>query len=206
MRNCFRDVGLEAPDMSVYLPRLARKKPPQIIKNVGGYRLAGALRRALDKKLGDEPVITAITDTLATLPAKLPDLNGREFLVETLKCYKVRAYRATIVMVWNLAYDHLIRWIFTDAGRISALNGTISTTFLKKSGIKNIEDFYNFKEVEIIELCRASNLLDKNTIQVLRDKLARRNMAAHPSRVIISQHQADDAISDLVNNIILRLL
>jgi hypothetical protein len=45
MRQCFREVSVDPPDMSVYLPRIAAKKPPQLIKEKGGYRLSGALRR-----------------------------------------------------------------------------------------------------------------------------------------------------------------
>ena len=44
-----------------------------------------------------------------------------------------------------------------------------------------------------------------NTKKILTDKLARRNLAAHPSLVEITQYQAEDAISDLVNNVILKL-
>jgi hypothetical protein len=36
-------------------------------------------------------------------------------------------------------------------------------------------------------------------------KLERRNIAAHPSQVVIVQHQADDLITDLVNNVVLAL-
>ena len=36
--------------------------------------------------------------------------------------------------------------------------------------------------------------------------LTKRNMAAHPSVVAITVYQAQDAISDLVNNVILKLI
>jgi hypothetical protein len=48
-------------------------------------------------------------------------------------------------------------------------------------------------------------LLNKNTVAILKDKLTRRNTAAHPSRITVTQHQADDAISDLVLNVIVAL-
>ncbi|MCV3243013.1 hypothetical protein [Mesorhizobium sp. ZC-5] len=206
MRKCFRDVGLDPPDMSVYLPRLVAKKPPQLVREKGGYRLAGGLRRDLDRRFGVDPVVAVVTQTLSELPQKVPDLAERAFLTEALNCYRVRAYRAAIVMTWNLAYDHLVRWLFKDASRIVALNAAIGTKFPKKSiVINNIEDLDDLKEYELIESCRVARLLDKNTVQILKDKLSRRNIAAHPSRVIINQHQADDTISDLVNNVILFL-
>jgi len=206
MRQCFRDAGLDAPDMSIYLPRLAAKKPPQLVKERGGYRLAASVRRELDKRLGGDPTVVAVAKVLTDLPAKLPDLAERAFLTEALSCYKVKAFRAAIVMTWNLAYDHVVRWIFADAGRLNSFNSGITTKYPKKNLVlKKVEDLDEMKESEVIEVLRVARLLDKNTTQILRDKLNRRNMAAHPSRVIFTQHQADDMITDLVANVILLL-
>ena len=103
MRQCFRDAGLDPPDMSVYLPRLTSKKPPQLVREKNGYRLAAAVKRTLDTRLGADPTITAVAKSLTDLPAKMPSMAEREFLAEALNCYRVKAYRASIVMVWNLA-------------------------------------------------------------------------------------------------------
>jgi hypothetical protein len=206
MRQCFRDAGLHPPDMSVYLPRLATKKPPQLIKEKGGYRLSGVVRRHLDKRYGDDPTVVAISQLLSSLPAKIPDLAERAFLSEALNCYRVKAYRAAIIMVWNLAYDHLVRWILVDSGRLQSLNSGIATRYPKKGlVVARVDDLDDLKESELIEACRTSRLLDKNTVVLLKEKLARRNTVAHPSRVAVTQHQADDAISDLVLNVILAL-
>jgi hypothetical protein len=206
MRKCFREAGLEPPDMSIYLPRLASKKPPQLIREKGAYRLAGSTRRELDKRFGGDPIVTAVTKTLAELPAKLPDIVERVFLTETLNCYRVKAYRASITMAWNLAYDHLVRWVAKDPTRLAAFNAGLATKYPKKNlVILKLEDFDELKESEMIEAARSGKILDKNTTQVLKDKLNRRNMAAHPSRITFTQYQADDAISDLVNNIMLVL-
>lgn len=206
MRQCFRDASLDAPDMSVYLPRLAAKKPPQIIKEKSGYRLSSAVRRELDKKHGDDPTVVVISQILSGLPAKVPNLAERAFLSEALNCYRVKAYRAAIIMAWNLAYDHLVRWIFADSGRLQHLNSGIATRYPKKGlVVTKIDDLDDLKESELIEACRTSGLLNKNVVAILKDKLTRRNTVAHPSRISVSQHQADDAISDLVLNVILTL-
>lgn len=206
MRQCFKEAGVEAPDMSVYLPRLATKKPPQLIKERGGYRLSGAVRRALDIRLGGDPTTVAVAKTLTDLPASVPDLAEREFLTEALNCYRVRAYRATVIMVWNLAYDHLAHWVFADASRLASMNTGIATKYPKKGLTLAVrEDADELKESEFIEAARTGKVIDKNTAQILREKLGRRNMAAHPSRVSISQHSADEMITDLINNVILKL-
>ncbi|MGX9178683.1 hypothetical protein [Mesorhizobium sp. BHbdii] len=206
IRQCFKEAGIDPPDTSVYLPRLAAKKPPQLIREKGGYRLAGAVRRVLDTRLGGDPTVAAVTKALTDLPAQVPDLAEREFLTEALNCYRVRAFRATIIMAWNLAYDHLVRWVFSDPSRVQSFNAGIASKYPKKNlVVAKHEDADALKESEFIESARAANLLDKNTTQILKDKLGRRNMAAHPSRVTITQHQADDMITDLVANVILKL-
>ena len=48
--------------------------------------------------------------------------------------------------------------------------------------------------------------INDDTFKMLKAKLDRRNTAAHPSNLIIMQPQADDMISDLVNNVILALV
>jgi hypothetical protein len=207
MKQCFREAGLEPPNTSVYLPRLAGKKPPQIMKDKGGYRLAGALRRTLDTKYGGDPTVTAVAKTLSDLPAKIPDLDEKDFLTEALNCYRVRAFRASIIMVWNLSYDHLVRWVFADASRVQALNTSLASKYPKKAlSVGKPDDLDVLKESEFIEAARAGKLLDKNTFQILGEKLRRRNMAAHPSSIAISQHSADDMITDLVANIVLRFV
>ncbi len=109
-------------------------------------------------------------------------------------------------MVWNLAYDHLIRWLLADADRLAKLNDAIITQYAKKAvEVRELEHFEWLKEAELIELLFKTRILDKTMVQVLKDKLGRRNLAAHPSTLEITQFQADEAVHDLVNNVIRRL-
>lgn len=207
IRNCYRSIGSAPPDASVYLPRMAAKKPPELVRAHGGYKLEGALARSLTAKYGQQKTSVAVTTLLSDLPSKIPDLAERAFLSETLDCYRVGAFRAAIVMAWNLAFDHLLRWIESDVKRLSDFNAAIPLSYPKKKVqvISRREDFEEFKEAEIIEICRTAKLCSKNTIEVLREKLKRRNAAAHPSQLVIGQHQADDVVTDLINNVVLSL-
>src|SRR5258707_723648 len=131
---------------------------------------------------------------LAELPDKVPDIVERVFLQETLNCYRVQAYRAAIVMAWSLAFDHVLRWILRDAVRLAEFNSAILVKYPKRVGVSiaKFEDFSEeFKEFEIIEVCRTGTLLSKDQIEILREKLKKRNSAAHPSTVIVTQPQAD---------------
>ena len=62
-----------------------------------------------------------------------------------------------------------------------------------------------FKEFEVIEVCANAGFVNDNIKKILNEKLSRRNLAAHPSLVEIIQYQAEDMISDVINNVILKL-
>ncbi|HVV93510.1 MAG TPA: hypothetical protein VHD15_08840 [Hyphomicrobiales bacterium] len=93
-------------------------------------------------------------------------------------------------MAWNLCYDHLLRWAINEPNRVDALNVAIRSKFPKKNlVITKREETDELKESEFIEAARISKLIDKNTPQIIKEKPARRNMAAHPSQISIIQHQ-----------------
>jgi hypothetical protein len=138
----------------------------------------------------------------------VPDLAEKNFLAESMKCYRHEAYRACVVMTWNLAYSHLLQWILNDAPRLADFNAAITKRYQKKSSIdisKYDEFTEQLKESEVIEICNTASLLNSNVIRILREKLGKRNSAAHPASVVIVQSQADDMITDLVNNVVLAL-
>jgi hypothetical protein len=145
----------------------------------------------------------AVSKLLADLPDRVPDMAEKVFLSEAIDCYRVRAYRACIVMTWNLAFDHLLNWI----SRLAAFNAAITKTFQKRVGvvIKTYDDFADeFKEFEIIEVCNTAQTVNGN-LSSLKEKLVKRNIAAHPSSVVVVQSQADDVVTDLINNVVLAL-
>lgn len=206
IRTAFQKAGIEPPNVSQYLDRLKNKKPPQVVKSGSGFRLAGTVRRSMDSKVGGNPSIIAVSKLLSELPAKVPNVAERDFLNEALSCYKVKAYRAAIVMAWNLAYDHLMGWLLADAARLDQLNDRIKKRFPKLTVVVAVrDDFDELKESQLIEACRTARLLNKNMVEILESKLKRRNTVAHPSTVVVTQAQADDTITDLVNNVVLAL-
>ena len=153
--------------------------------------------------------MTAVNKILTDLPAKVPNVVERAFLGEALKCYRVEAYRACIVMTWNLAYAHLLDWILKDANRLSAFNSAITKRYPKRAGlsISKYDEFLDeIKEREFIEICATGGLFNSNTFKILKEKLDRRNIVAHPSNVLVVQSQADDVVTDLINNVVLVLV
>jgi hypothetical protein len=115
--------------------------------------------------------VTAVNKILTDLPAKVPNVVERAFLGEALKCYRVEAYRACIVMTWNLAYAHLLDWILKDANRLSAFNSAITKRYPKRAGlsISKYDEFLDeLKEREFIEICATGGLFLLKYLQDLK--------------------------------------
>jgi hypothetical protein len=207
IRGCFSKVHLDAPAaLATYISRMADAK--ELIAEKSRFKLSRSVRADLDKKYGLHPSVQAVSKILTDLPDKVPDMAEQVFLSEAIDCYRVRAYRACIVMTWNLAFDHLLRWILKDAARLATFNAAIPRKYPKRAGviIEAYDDFADeFKEFEIVEVCNTAQTVNGNIVKILKEKLVKRNLAAHPSSVVVLQPQADDVVTDLVNNVVLAL-
>jgi hypothetical protein len=206
VRKCFEQLRLVAPNVSLHLTRMAESKLPSLIHSNGKYKLHRRDMLQLSGLYSDHPSTIAASKLLTDLPAMVPDLAERAFLEEAINCYKVKAYRAAIVMTWNLTYDHLIHWIFKDPAKVTALNLALSKRFQKNPPTVSVsQDFENIKEFDLVESCGTAALVSSNVVKILKEKLTKRNMAAHPSTVVVIESQANDVITDLVNNVVLAL-
>jgi hypothetical protein len=209
VRICYAKLHInEPPALATYLTRMADARPADLLREKGKYKLARQARTELDKTYGIHQSIVLVSKLLSDLPGKIPNVDQRTFLTEALKCYKVEAYRACIIMTWNLAYAHLLDWILSDGARLANFNAAITKRYQKMTTLKitKYDEFLDeLKESQVIEICNSASLFNSNIFKILKDKLDRRNIAAHPSSVVVVQSQADDVITDLVNNVVLAL-
>ena len=208
IRTCYEAAHIELPgNLSRSVEALTEKQPPDLLKQGGAYRLHAKQRQAFDAQYGQTDSVLDIEQTLAVLPGRLKSESERLYLEETLICYKHRAFRAAIVMSWNLAYDHVLHWILADGNRLASFNQGIVLRNPRKAHVRVTvrSDFEELKEDEVLDI--AANLpgITANMKRTLKEKLGRRNTYAHPSTMTISRHQVDDMISDLVNNVVLQL-
>lgn len=209
IRDCFNRLHLVEPgNLARSIDALTEKSPPDLLKDIRGYRLAAHTRDAFDQRYGKAESTVTVEKALAELPGKISDDGERLFLQETLTCYRHGAFRATIVMAWNLAYDHLVRWILAEPTRLAMFNQGIAKRNPKKAHItiQGRDDFEELKEDEVVDI--AANLpgISGGMKKVLKEKLGRRNTYAHPSTMEIAKPQVDDQITDLVNNVVLKLI
>jgi hypothetical protein len=208
IKRCYDKLHLSQINIAMNLNRMADRKPPDLLIERGMFKLARTVRTDLDAKYGVHHSVVAVDKILTDLPAKVPSVEEREFLQEALTCYRSKAFRACIVMTWNLAYAHLLDWILNDPTRLATFNTAITKRYPKKTGlvIAKYDEFLDeLKEREVIEICSSGGLINSYIFKIMKDKLDRRNIVAHPSAVIVVQHQADDTVSELVNNVVLAL-
>jgi 23S rRNA maturation-related 3'-5' exoribonuclease YhaM len=101
-----------------------------------------------------------------------------------------------------------LRWILRDSARLSAFNTNIIGRIGGKRGnglvIAKREDFEELKEGEVLDIMGLASLFSsQNVKKIIEIQLTKRNLAAHPSLVVIEGPQADDTITSLVSNVVL---
>jgi hypothetical protein len=200
--ECF-DVAHSAKPANVHslLGKLCEKKPVRMLRDTGGYRLTGGVRDQIGRNIGARATSVATTALLAALVPKVTNVAQQTFLTETITCFNQKAYRATIVMAWNLAYAHVCDVIHNK--HAAAFDAQRKLVFPKLPPLSKRTDFEDYKESQVIEICRGARILDASVCKVLSEKLNKRNSAAHPSSVVVTVVQAEDVITDLLNNVVL---
>jgi hypothetical protein len=208
IKTCYDQLHLSQINIALNLNRMADSKPPDLLRERKGFKLGRIVRSELDAKYGVHHSVVAVSKILTDLPANVPNIEQRAFLQEALKCYRNEAYRSCIIMTWNLAYSHLLDWILKDATRLAAFNSTIARRYPNQKNVQitKYDDFGDeLGERQVLEVANTANLYNSGIFKILKEKLDRRNTAAHPSSVIIVQSQADDMVTDLINNVVLAL-
>jgi hypothetical protein len=208
--RCYDSLRLDKPS-NVYqtLKELEARRPRQVLKDSKGYYLERATEERLQKAHGERSITVEMTQLLLELPSQVPNVAEREFLKETLICYTYGAFRATIVMVWNLAFDHLLDYILKH--HLTKFNTQWPVRFPKHHKAARIpmvsdkDHFEVFKESEVLEICKSAAIITSDVYKIMAEKLDKRNTAAHPSTVAVTQIQAESAIDDLVRNVVLTL-
>ena len=204
---CFDKLHVAGPaNVARSVAALAETPPKQVLKSREGYRLEQRVRDDFDMKYGQRPSAKQLTQQLQELEAKIVNPAQRAYLEEALKCFKATAYRAAIVMGWNLAYDHLVRWIMSDPTRLDAFNAHLAKQ--KNPSVAKIntrDDFTHMNEAQVLTIARKAPIISNSLYGVLEEKLRRRNAVAHPGGIKVNDATAEEVIRDLVDNVILEL-
>jgi hypothetical protein len=207
IKTCYQAVHMEQPaNIGGQLLALNRKNPREVLKGEKGYSLEKRVRAKIKSNYGERDTTVQIDVLLSTLPMRIPTATEKVYLEEALICFRHKAYRASIVMCWNLAYDHVCDYIYQK--ELNTFNTKIPIRYPAKKSlvIVNKEDFTNLKESEVIEVAKSAGIISSNVFKIMDEKLKKRNMAAHPSNLVIDKLQAEECIHDLVENVVLKIV
>lgn len=191
--------------ISPFCSSLANQKPPYLIRRGSEFELSRLAHEQFDALLGQRDATIVVQQVLQDLPSKLAVPVEKAYLDEALRCFRHDAVRAAIVMTWNLAYAHLCNVILTH--HISSFNAQLPLSF-PKADIRAVvirDDFEALKESQVLQVAKSANIISGSVHKILKEKLDRRNIAAHPSNVVIRTETAEEFILDLVQNVVLKL-
>ena len=135
------------------------------------------------------------------LAIKIPNPNQNAFFEETIKCFAVGAYRATIIMSWNLTVDHLFEYIL--ANKLTEFNIVLAGNTDRRIRITSAsikDDFNEIPENKFIEFCRSARIISNDVRKILDTNLGIRNSAAHPSNISFTENKTISIVEEHLKN------
>jgi hypothetical protein len=204
--RCFQAAKYPKPSsITSFLRSLADQNSPFLLTTAGGYCLSQFAHDELDSVLGHRKSTVTVHKLLEDLPRQLAVECQKVYLEEALICFRNKAFRAAVVMTWNVAFDHLCNVIVKKA--LPGFNTQLPKVFPKAEVqvINGRDDFEGLKEHQVLQVAKSASIITGSVHKILKEKLDRRNIAAHPSGVAITQLQAEDFITDLIQNAVLKL-
>jgi hypothetical protein len=207
---CFDAFQYQKPNISQFLKEMEKRKPKVFIRNGNGYALEGKIREEYDRKYLEHEIVLNIRQQVKDLINSIPNIAEKEYMQEAQIVLRHDAGRATIIMVWCIAFYHLGQFILKH--HLNVFNNRIPIRYPNAWDasdmplITKYDDFGDeMTERQVIEVANSANIINKNLHEILAQKLKQRNGAAHPSSVKIGQLQAENYVDDIVKNVILAL-
>lgn len=204
INECFRACDLAVPSRTAqYLSE--GMEEGKFVKAPRGYKLQRHYREELSKMLGAERHVVQANAELRKLEGRLQSGSTKEFLKETIDCFEAGANRATIIMCWILALDHLITYVMKHhVAEFDAVLAKNTDKRIKVTSISSRDDFSDIPEGKLIEFFRAAGVISNDVRKILDEKLNTRNSSAHPSGVAIKPSKVVEFVDDLVENVVLK--
>jgi hypothetical protein len=205
IRECFEEIGIAPPaSINPFIGVMEKRTPKEAFKTPKGYRLDKRLRVALDARYGEREATIHIPKSLAQLAAKVDSEQEREYLDEIFSCFKHRAFRAVMVMAWELAYMHIVNWIVRDAARLNAFNARLEAD-AKKRAIRTVADFLQLREDQVLDAAAKARILSASIRTIIDDSLHKRNEIVLSTDGSVRRSIAERFVKDIVGKVVLAL-
>ena len=163
--QCFSDCHLEpSKRIAAYLSEGYKSKPRKFIKSKdGGYKLERHQREEIAVHFDTQENVRQVSKDLKDLEEEINYGPAKNFLKETLDCFKVGANRATIVMIWIFVIEHLYSYILVDKGRLAEFNKALTEDLGARTKMKKVtkrDDFCEIPEGKFINFCKKARIIN----------------------------------------------
>ncbi len=161
--KCYDEVKASTPSsIGPFIAAMLKRKPPEALgTNTKGFKLEKRVRDDLDTRFGQRPTAVYVDKLLSVLPDSIPSVVQKSYL-EALVCFRNAAFRAAIVMTWNLAYDHICELVISK--HLPDFNVQLPGSYPKAEmqKITKRDDFELLKEFQVLQVCASANIISDN--------------------------------------------
>jgi hypothetical protein len=158
------------------------------------------LLKSQDKKTEE----LVIDNKFQDIPERIVDPVEKEFLIESINCYSINAYRASVIMLWITIIYHFYSKI--DSIGYNSLQKVTKKKFpriTKYHSIKHKKELSRIKDADLLLVLQDLNIVDPNVRKSLARNLEIRNSCAHSNPYKLSKGVVDAYFDDLLQNILL---
>jgi hypothetical protein len=200
--RCYDELKLEPPSsIGPFFDLLRRRQPTEMSKDADGCRLEARVLEEFDVAYGRDTAPRA--SDLEEIAEGVADARRRKYLDETLVCFRAGAYRAAVVMAWNLAREVLREQIVAaHAGR-----GADAATNSARSGSAKESADNDLKELtdrQLLTACEQAAVISKSDRHRLTRRLDECDVAVKLSAAAIMPAVAEDLVRSALEDVILR--
>jgi hypothetical protein len=204
---CYNALSYKLSNSAQYLINMEGRG--ELLQDKRGYYGEGKFVAKYDQLYGVHEITLNIRHKVKDLINKVPDVAEKDFMKEAELCLRHDAGRATVIMVWNVAFYHLCQFILKHS--LAKFNAGYQTHYnklwqqAKVQTVAAYDDFLTVKESVVIDICKRELIITQTQFKILDKRLGERNTAAHPNSAKVGQLQAEAFIEDIVDNVVLAL-
>lgn len=137
--------------------------------------------------------------SLRTHLSKIRNPKTAKFVEEAVRCFEIKAYRASVVLSWigavSLLYDYVIQ------NKLSEFNIEAKLKNPKWKDARTNDDLTRMREQDFLDVLQNASIIGKNIKQQIETCLKLRNSCGHPNTLEISENIAAAHIETLMLNI-----
>lgn len=170
------------------------------------YKLCGKEERINTSPIDKLGVILDLnsfnTIELEAILDKIQNLDERDYLRESISCFKVGALRAGVIFIWSATVRNLHNKCVLKG--FKEINNALHKINPSQKPLKKLEDFETIKDKTVIDIANKIGILSKHEKSELEKHLDLRNYCGHPSEYYPEIAKIKAYLEDLINIVLIK--